>query len=103
LLLEKAKTVNIRLLVPTASQISSNVDSLKKLKQGGVIVRTLSSPYIHAKLILVDSGKAYVGSVNLSTQSMDKNRELGIVIQSSDAINNLFSTFQKDFDKGTDF
>ena len=102
-LIEKAKTAQIRLLTPTANQISSNVDSLKKLKAGGVLVKTLSSPYIHAKLILVDDQKAYVGSVNLSTQSMDKNRELGIIIQRSDTINTLFSSFQKDWDKGTDF
>lgn len=30
--------------------------------------------------ILVDNKKAYVGSVNLSSQSMDQNRELGIII-----------------------
>ena len=33
---------------------------------------------------------------------MDKNRELGIIL-SRESINTLFSTFQKDWDKGTDF
>lgn len=103
LLIEKARITQVRILVPTVTQINSNKDSLEKLKEGGVIVKTLSSPYIHAKLILIDYAKAYIGSVNLSAQSMDKNRELGIILINSDNINTLFSNFNKDWDKSTDF
>lgn len=100
LLSQKAKNTTIRILAPPVSRLSANKPGLKKLMGSGVLVKTLSSPYIHAKLILVDSQKAYVGSINLSTQSMDKNRELGIILIESESIKVLLETFTKDWDKG---
>ncbi len=97
LLSSKAKNVEVRLIVPTFSQISTNSKVVKELKHAGALVKTLSSPYIHAKLILIDDQKAYVGSVNLSTQSMDENRELGIMLSQNDSIQTLNSTFESDW------
>ena len=54
----------------------------------------------HEKSIVVDGVKAYVGSVNLSTQSMDENRELGIMLSQSDSLQALSSTFENDWNKG---
>jgi phosphatidylserine/phosphatidylglycerophosphate/cardiolipin synthase-like enzyme len=100
LLSEKAKNVQVRVLVPAFSQIQSNAETAKEMIKNGVLVKTLSSPYIHAKLILIDDQKAYVGSVNLSTQSMDQNREVGIMLSQSDAIGLIDSTFESDWNKG---
>ncbi len=102
LLSEKAKSVEVRLLIPTFSQIQANAKAVKELAQNGVLVKTLSSPYVHAKLILIDDQKAYVGSVNLSTQSMDENRELGIILSQNDTIDLIDSTFESDWNKGTE-
>lgn len=103
LLLESAKKIQVRLIAPTLSQINSNKDALKRLRQAGVLIKTLSSPYIHTKLILVDGIKAYTGSVNLSSQSMDQNRELGIIFTEKNSIETINSTFEKDWDKGSEF
>jgi cardiolipin synthase A/B len=103
LLSEKAKNTTIRILAPPPSQITSNKKSLAKLQQAGITVKTLSSPYIHSKLILVDDTKAYVGSINLSSQSMDNNRELGIILSGSDNIGILSSTFLQDFENAKNF
>jgi phosphatidylserine/phosphatidylglycerophosphate/cardiolipin synthase-like enzyme len=97
LLAEKAKQMPVEVILPTLSQLSGNADAIKILSQGGVTVKTMSSPYIHAKLIVVDDIEAYVGSVNLSTQSMDKNRELGIIVKQPEAIQQLEQTFQQDW------
>ena len=102
LLSDKAKNTKIRLIIPTLSQITSNKKDVEKLKNSGVEIKTLSSPYVHAKLILVDGIKAYVGSVNLSTQSMDENRELGIILSQSDSLQVISSTFENDWNKGKD-
>jgi phosphatidylserine/phosphatidylglycerophosphate/cardiolipin synthase-like enzyme len=99
LLTELAKTRHIRLITPTLSQISSNEDSLRELKNIGVNVRVLSSPYMHAKLIITDSKKAYIGSVNLTTQSMDENRELGIILTDQTIIQTLLKTYEADWEK----
>jgi len=102
ILSQKAKNIQVRLLVPTFSQIQSNTKTVKELAKSGVVVKILSSPYLHAKLILVDDVKAYVGSVNLSAQSMDQNRELGIILSQSDSISLLNSTFESDWSKATE-
>lgn len=97
LLLQKAKTIHIRLLVPSVSQVASNKSVLSELKAAGVEVKTISSPYMHAKMILEDNMQAYVGSVNLTTQSMDDNREVGIIISQSNSIQDLSSDFEEDW------
>lgn len=102
LLSEKAKNTIVRVIIPTLSQIPSNGDDAKKLKSAGVLIKTLSSPYVHAKLILIDDTNAYVGSVNLSTQSMDENRELGIILSQNESVQTLNSTFESDWNKGKD-
>ena len=92
-----AKTEKVRLITPTLNQISSNKNALNSLKTQGVEVRTLSSPYVHAKLILVDDKNAYIGSINLSSQSLDKNREVGIIISEQTGIQILQSVFETDW------
>ena len=101
LLSDMANTTQIRLIIPTFSQFPANKDAIKRLAQAGVSVKTLSSPYIHAKMILVDDVKAYVGSINLSTQSMDENRELGIILSENESIKTLDETFSIDWNLGT--
>jgi phosphatidylserine/phosphatidylglycerophosphate/cardiolipin synthase-like enzyme len=61
--------------------------------------------YIHEKLVLADadtmSANAVVGSINVSTSSMDDNRELDIVLTAEDApaaLSTLGAAFQSDFD-----
>jgi phosphatidylserine/phosphatidylglycerophosphate/cardiolipin synthase-like enzyme len=44
---------------------------------------TSSALYIHAKVIDVDSAKAFLGSENFSTASLDYNRELGLITSSA--------------------
>ena len=47
---------------------------------------TSSALYIHAKVIDVDSTKAFVGSENFSTASLDYNRELGLITSSASVL-----------------
>jgi len=89
----------VRIITPSLSQISSNSKALQTLKTNNVEVKYLSSPYIHSKLILSDEETAYVGSINLSSQSMDENREVGIIISNPEIINTLSQTFESDWNK----
>ncbi len=80
--------------------------AFQKLSSAGVHVRTFSSDasiYIHAKIILVDDKKAFVGSENFSTGSMDDNRELGIIIGNQEIIGPLSKTFDLDWKNSTPF
>jgi cardiolipin synthase A/B len=97
LLSQKAKTLSVRLIVPTLSQVASNKPALQELASAGVQVRTITSPYMHAKTIITDDDKAYTGSINFSTQSLDKNREVGIILTQPDSIQKLTNTFATDW------
>ena len=50
------------------------------LAAAGVTVRATTAPAIHAKAVVADQVRAYVGSVNLSPTSLDENREIGLML-----------------------
>lgn len=93
-----SKIMKVRIIIPTFSQISSNRNEAEELLQCGAQVKTLSTPYIHAKMILADN-TAYVGSINFTTESMDDNRELGIILTQPDIFQTLATTFENDWAK----
>ena len=53
--------------------------------------------YMHAKILVVDNKEAFVGSENISAQSLDQNRELGIIVSDPSALNKIQTTFQYDW------
>jgi phosphatidylserine/phosphatidylglycerophosphate/cardiolipin synthase-like enzyme len=60
------------------TQSSATTSAARRLVAGGVEVRSLASPYVHEKVMVVDA-LAFVGSENLSSTSLDANREIGLV------------------------
>jgi len=56
-----------------------------------------ASLYIHAKLIRVDGRSVFIGSQNLSRQSLRYNRELGIITHSPVIAASTGDTFRADF------
>ncbi|QBD78107.1 hypothetical protein EPA93_19740 [Ktedonosporobacter rubrisoli] len=100
-LMDAAKRgVNVQIVLPN-SLSKGDLKDVSTLKRGKVKVRVIGSPYMHAKIIIADGQKAFVGSVNISTTSFDKNRELGIVIADQDVLKTLYQTFQKDWAKAS--
>ncbi|HZS93567.1 MAG TPA: phospholipase D-like domain-containing protein, partial [Chloroflexota bacterium] len=67
-----ARHVRVRVLLPPGAA---------PVRRAGIAVRTLSRPYIHAKVIMVDGRETFVGSENLSPVSLAKNREIGILLR----------------------
>jgi cardiolipin synthase len=61
---------------------------------------TTSALYIHAKVIDVDGAKAFVGSENFSTASLNYNRELGLITSSASVLGPLNSTLSGDVSNG---
>lgn len=62
-----------------------------------------SELYIHAKVVLIDpegSGKMYVGSCNLWTEAIERNREIGIITDNQPQVQKIFSVFNKDWESG---
>ncbi len=67
------------------------------VRQAGGQVKYVDDPYIHAKMFLIDGQRAFVGSENVSDNSLNNNRELGIIFDQPDAIAVLRQTFEKDW------
>jgi cardiolipin synthase A/B len=91
--------VNVRVILPTPGGGSndSNSPGIATITQGGVSVREDPRLYMHAKILIVDGQTAFVGSENISSQSLDQNRELGIIIADGKVLSTLEQTFQKDW------
>jgi cardiolipin synthase len=43
--------------------------------------KLITKPYLHAKIIFLDETKIFIWSQNLTSNSLDNNREVGIIIQ----------------------
>ncbi|MGI8552647.1 MAG: phospholipase D-like domain-containing protein, partial [Dehalococcoidia bacterium] len=70
--------VQVRLMMTDVGEHDPARAARALLASSGVEVRLLRSPYVHAKVILVDRALAFAGSENLTAASLDKNRELGL-------------------------
>ncbi len=81
------------------------VPGAETLAAKGALLRYLASPYVHAKVIIADGQKALVGSINLSRNSINANRELSVVLNATDknqrsAFKKLFATVRSDWAHG---
>jgi phosphatidylserine/phosphatidylglycerophosphate/cardiolipin synthase-like enzyme len=83
---------------------------LNTLKAAGAAIAIYSSKtgyYIHAKTVLADYGTAqaslFVGSENFSTDSLDKNRELGLIFDDAGCMNGVHTAVTADYNNGTKF
>ncbi|GAC1319173.1 MAG: hypothetical protein NVS2B16_02460 [Chloroflexota bacterium] len=88
--------VRVRLIT---SQASAGIETLK---QSGVSVKIVTRPYIHAKAIVADGTSLFIGSENLSGTSLDRNREIGIVMRDSTSITVVQKAFSGDWQGGRD-
>jgi len=91
--------VQVEVILPATSSSTgdSNSQGIATIKQSGVQVREDPHLYMHAKMIVVDNRLAFVGSENISAQSLDQNRELGILVSDQAALKTLETTFQYDW------
>jgi len=93
--------VTVRVVMsPAPSGADANAPGQARLARGGVQVRFVKTPYIHAKMIVADGARAFVGSQNLSTASLDSNRELGILVSDPAIVRVLAETFAQDWNVG---
>ncbi|MEO6703162.1 MAG: phospholipase D-like domain-containing protein [Jatrophihabitantaceae bacterium] len=94
----------------TMTANSSYDTAFNQLKAAGAVIHLYASTaslYIHAKVIDVDaaltSHRAYVGSINFSDYSLNKNRELGFISSDTGIDAGLDTTLAADFAGGTNY
>ncbi|MCA9602356.1 MAG: hypothetical protein KC417_10040, partial [Myxococcales bacterium] len=72
--------VAVRVILANPAWITENAEAAQVLEASGIQVRFMKNLDNHAKLIIADGKAAFVGSENLSWTSLEKNREVGVVV-----------------------
>jgi phosphatidylserine/phosphatidylglycerophosphate/cardiolipin synthase-like enzyme len=97
--------VTVRVVLETPGDYSSEVSKVDDA--GGTVVGYSSSTgfYIHAKAIVADYGlstqKVEAGSMNITSNSLGSNRELGIILTDSGVASVIENSFESDYEGGT--
>ncbi len=65
-------------------------------------VRKLARYKLHAKCVTVDSSRFFVGSQNLRTVSLDRRRELGIIVEDDAMTRRIERVFDEDWANATE-
>ncbi len=101
-LLEKEikKGIKVRIIIPPLYRVSGNSYAVDQL--GAEHIKSLPDPYVHAKVIIVDGKRAYIGSNNFSSASLDMNREMGYITSDSTIISELLDLFKIDWSRSVD-
>src|ERR1700734_2736160 len=98
---DENRGVTVRVVIEDPSEYSSELNEITAA--GGKVTGYSSSTgfYIHAKTVIADYGystaKAFVGSENFSSGSLNDNRELGMITTDSGVVTGLETIFGADF------
>ncbi len=93
--------VKVRVVLSNSTQTASGQAAVAEVKGAGGKLVEVSTPYIHAKTMVVDGTTAFVGSENFSTGSLQYNRELGVIFAIPTEVQKIETTISSDFAKGT--
>lgn len=85
------RKVSVRLITSRGSS------GVAWLRRHGVKIVLMESPFVHAKAMVADGRRLFIGSENMSSTSLDRNRELGILIDQSSLASQVGTTFQADW------
>jgi len=78
-------------------KLIEGVGGLRILQDVGAKVHTLKHLKLHAKMLLADSKRAIIGSINIAPGSFDSRRELAIETDDPETVKRLEKTVQHDW------
>lgn len=88
--------VAVSVLLADPEHIAPNRETGALLQREGITVYFVKRPFPHAKYLTIDGGTSFVGSQNLTSQSLDVNREIGVVTRSPELVRVLTELFHHD-------
>ena len=88
--------INIRILT---DKTALDDESTKLLINSSINIDSIPKYKMHSKAILVDDKFLFLWSINFSNYSIDKNREIWILIKENEIINQFNSIFKEDMTK----
>jgi phosphatidylserine/phosphatidylglycerophosphate/cardiolipin synthase-like enzyme len=95
----RARGCAVSVVLPGSGTSPATDAAARSLSAAGVAVRLLDAPQVHAKAVVAD-GWLYVGSANLTTASLDANREVGLALTDAGAVRLVAATIADDLARG---
>lgn len=93
----------VRVILNDQESSPGQVTAIAAIKAAGIPIVKVTTPDIHAKAIVVDRARAYVGSQNFTFTSLLKNREVGVLTDNATEVGKMQSTIDADFAKGVSY
>jgi cardiolipin synthase A/B len=93
--------VAVRVVLSDETPSAAQTQAVNAMKAVDIPVRQLKTPFLHAKTIVVDGQRAYVGSINFTVNSLTNNRELGVVVGKKAEVDKIAAAFALDFAAAT--
>lgn len=91
--LKKEKNVEIEMILDKKAK---DDESVKKLQENWIKINFYSWKTMHSKAFLVDEKYLFIWSINFSNYSIDKNREIWILLKEENLIKKFLEVFEKD-------
>lgn len=91
-----ARGVHVRLIM-NASLDPEDIAAIEELASNGVEVRLMEAIYIHSKAMVVDGDRALVGSINYSMTSLDRNREVAMLVDEPALVSRISAIYERDW------
>jgi cardiolipin synthase A/B len=95
----RARGCAVAIALPGSGTSAATNDAARRLAAGGVVVRLVDVPAVHGKAIVADDW-LYVRSANLTTASLDANREVGLGLGDPAALRLVAGTIADDLARG---
>ena len=95
-----AAGVATRIILAAPGWIKGNDATAQKLATAKIPVKYMKSLDCHAKLIVSDD-RAFVGSENMSANSIDANREVGLIVSNPPSVAPIEKQFEADWASAT--
>jgi phosphatidylserine/phosphatidylglycerophosphate/cardiolipin synthase-like enzyme len=89
----------VRVLLAMPEWISDNTATAAELQAAGIPAKFLYTYELHAKLVIAD-GVALVGSQNMSYNSIENNREVGMLVTEQAPAAQIAQQFNTDWNQG---
>jgi len=95
----RARGADVSVALPASGASAATLGAARALAGADVTVRLVDAPQVHAKAVVAD-GWLYLGSANLTTASLDANRELGLALTDAAAVRLVARTIADDLARG---
>jgi cardiolipin synthase len=80
-----------------AEKLVEGIGDLRIMQDVGIGIRKIKHLKLHAKILLADRSRAIIGSINLTSGSFDRRRELAIRLQEHDVVSRLWKVVHEDW------